>query len=41
MSRPHQPGEAVFTSILPEDVSWEPFAVFPDPVRLGVVVGNP
>ena len=41
MSRAHEPGEAVFTSILPEDVDWQPFAVFPDRVRLGVVVGNP
>ncbi len=37
----HEPDEAVFKSILPEDVDWEPFAVFPPPVRLGVVVGNP
>lgn len=41
MSRMHQPGEAVFEAILPEEVDWKPFAVFPDPVRLGVVVGNP
>ena len=41
MSQVHEPGEAVFESILPEDVDWKPFAVFPDQVRLGVVVGNP
>ena len=41
MSQVHEPGEAVLESILPEDVDWKPFAVFPDQVRLGVVVGNP
>ncbi len=41
MIRDHQPDEAVFKSILPEDVVWEPFAAFPPPVRLGVVVGKP
>ena len=41
MDQVHEPGEAVFTSILPEDVDWEPFEVFPDRVRLGVVVGDP
>ena len=29
MVRNHQPGEAVFKSILPEDVDWKPFPAFP------------
>ena len=37
MVRTHQPGEAVFRSILPEDVDWKPFAA----VRLAVLVGEP
>ena len=39
--RPHQPGEAVFKSILPEDVDWKPFPAFPPAVRLAVIVGHP
>jgi quercetin dioxygenase-like cupin family protein len=39
--RPHQPGETVFKSILPEDVDWKPFPAFPPSVRLAVVVGTP
>ncbi|MGH9745191.1 MAG: cupin domain-containing protein [Candidatus Acidiferrales bacterium] len=39
--RPHQPGEAVFRSILPEDIDWKPFAAFPPSVRLAAVVGEP
>jgi len=41
MSRPHQPGQAVFRSVLPEDIDWEPFPAFPPPARLAVVVGQP
>ena len=41
MSKIDEPDEAVFESILPEEIDWKPFAAFPDPVRLGVVVGNP
>ncbi len=37
----HQPGQAVFRSILPEDIDWKPFAAFPPSVRLAVVVGQP
>jgi hypothetical protein len=33
MARTHQPDEAVFRSILPEDIDWKPFPAFP-PVRL-------
>jgi quercetin dioxygenase-like cupin family protein len=39
--RPHQPGEAVFKSILPEDVDWKPFPAFPPSARLAVIVGQP
>ena len=37
----HQPGQAVFKSILPEDLVWQPFPAFPPSVRLAVVVGQP
>lgn len=39
--RAHQPGEAAFRSVLPEDIDWKPFAGFPPSVRLAVVVGQP
>jgi len=39
--RPHQPGQAVFRAILPEEIDWKPFAAFPASVRLAVVVGKP
>ncbi len=39
--RPHQPGEAVFGSILSEDIEWKPFSAFPPAVRLAVIVGEP
>jgi quercetin dioxygenase-like cupin family protein len=41
MSQAHQPGEAVFRSILPEEIEWKPFAAFPPSARLAVVVGDP
>src|SRR5579885_2776742 len=41
MARTHQDGEAVFKSILPEDVEWKPFPAFPPLVRLAVLVGEP
>jgi hypothetical protein len=41
MTRPHQPGQAVFNSILPEDIGWQPFSAFPPAVRFAVVVGHP
>jgi quercetin dioxygenase-like cupin family protein len=41
MTRPHQPGQAVFRSILPEQIDWQPFPAFPPSVRLAVVVGHP
>jgi hypothetical protein len=41
MLRTHQPGEATFRSILPEDIDWKPFPAFPPAVRLAVLVGAP
>ena len=40
-ARPHQPGQDIFRSVLPEDVDWKPFAAFPPSVRLAVLVGLP
>ncbi|HEY2527139.1 MAG TPA: cupin domain-containing protein [Xanthobacteraceae bacterium] len=37
----HQPGQADFTSVLPEDIDWKPFPAFPPSARLAVVVGEP
>jgi hypothetical protein len=34
MVRDHQPGQAVFRSILPEDIDWKPFPAFPPSARL-------
>jgi quercetin dioxygenase-like cupin family protein len=41
MVQRHQPGQDTFRSILPEDIDWMPFAAFPPPARLAVVVGQP
>ena len=41
MVQTHQPGEAVFRAILPEDIDWKPFPAFPPSVRLAIVVGHP
>src|SRR6202167_5114485 len=41
MVRPHQLGQDVFRSVLPEDIDWKPFAAFPPSVRLAVIVGHP
>jgi quercetin dioxygenase-like cupin family protein len=41
MVRTHQPGEAVFRSILPEEIEWKPFPAFPPSARLAVLVGDP
>jgi hypothetical protein len=38
MVRDHQPGEAIFRPILPEDIDWKPF---PPSARLAVLVGEP
>lgn len=37
----HQPGQAIFRAVLPENVDWQPFPSFPPAVRLAVVVGHP
>lgn len=41
MVRAHQPGEAIFKTILPEEIDWKPFPAFPPSVRLATVVGQP
>ena len=41
MARPHQSDEAVFRSILPEEIEWKPFPAFPPAARLAVLVGHP
>ena len=41
MAQTHQPGEAVFRSILPEEIDWKPFPAFPPSARLAVLVGEP
>jgi quercetin dioxygenase-like cupin family protein len=37
----HQPGQAIFRSVLPEDIHWQPFPAFPPAARLAVLVGRP
>jgi quercetin dioxygenase-like cupin family protein len=37
----HQPDEARFKAILPEDIEWHPFDAFPAGVRLAILVGHP
>jgi quercetin dioxygenase-like cupin family protein len=39
--RPHQPGQSVFRSILPEQIEWRPFPAFPPQARLAILVGDP
>ena len=41
MARTHQPDEAAFRSILPEDIDWKPFPAFPPSARLAILVGHP
>jgi quercetin dioxygenase-like cupin family protein len=41
MVRTHQPGEAAFRAVLPEDIDWKPFPAFPPGVRLAVLIGDP
>ena len=41
MTRAHQPDEADFRSILPEDIKWQSFPAFPAAARLAVLVGHP
>ncbi len=37
----HQPGQAAFRSVRPEEIDWRPFPALPPSVRLAVVVGEP
>jgi quercetin dioxygenase-like cupin family protein len=39
--RPHQPGQADFRGILPEEIEWKSFPAFPPAARLAIVVGAP
>ena len=39
--RSHQPDQAVFRSVLPDDIDWKPFPAFPPSARLAIVVGQP
>jgi Cupin domain. len=39
--RPHQPDQAVFKPILPEEIDWKLFPAFPPSARLAIVVGQP
>ena len=41
MTPQHQPRQDVFRAVLPEEIEWQPFAAFPQSVRLAVVVGDP
>jgi hypothetical protein len=41
MSRMHQPGQAAFRAILPEEIDWQPVPAFPPAMRLAVIVGHP
>ncbi len=41
MLRSHQPDQAVFRSVRPEDLDWQPFPAFPPSARLAIVVGRP
>ena len=41
ITRSHQPGQAVFRTILAEDIEWKPFPAFPPEARLAVLVGHP
>ena len=40
-ARDHQPGQAEFRAVLPEEVEWKTFAAFPPEARLAVLVGQP
>ena len=40
-ARLHQPGQALFRAILPEEIDWKPFAAFPPSAREAVLVGEP
>lgn len=40
-AREHQPDQAVFHAIRPEEVEWKPFAAYPPAARLAILVGDP
>ena len=37
----HQPDQASFRTVLPEDIDWKPYPAFPPSAELAVVVGDP
>jgi hypothetical protein len=37
----HQPDQAIFRSVLPEEIDWKPFPAFPPSARLAILVGQP
>ncbi len=37
----HQPDQAEYRSVLPEEIDWKPFPAFPPSARLAIVVGDP
>ena len=37
----HQPDQALFHAIRPEDVEWKPFDAYPPAARLAILVGDP
>jgi hypothetical protein len=37
----HQPDQAEYRSVLPDEIDWKPFPGFPPSVRLAIVVGDP
>jgi quercetin dioxygenase-like cupin family protein len=41
MVQTHQPAQAVFRSVLPEEIEWKSFPAFPPSVLLAIVVGEP
>jgi quercetin dioxygenase-like cupin family protein len=41
MARAHQPDQARFKAVLPEDVEWQSFPAFPPQARLAIIVGHP
>jgi len=41
MTQIHDEDRVGFTSVLPDEVDWQPFPAFPPSARLAVVVGEP
>src|SRR3954464_11160010 len=41
MTPRHQPDQANFKAILPDDIDWKPFPAFPAGARLAIMVGHP